>query len=242
MRRIAMGIFLAAVFTVVGWAEEAKPAPTMPSEVTLTSGRVLRGVEVQGWRGDAVIVRWGGRVETVPFTVIKSVPREDLVAMRAAHQVVKAAKKAANRQIEGQVFIVTRGRENYKIGDLNVYIVPKWEMDSFLSSNSLSNEYEKVKNSSFYPMGTFAKVDMTNQADAVLFAHFEKAPRGSIRTKTDADGRFLVTLPAEGEFYAFARDNRKVGGSTEWYVFLREIKAGDSLVTLSNSDLWKPEG
>lgn len=240
--RISTMAVLACVLVLPSFADDAKPAPTMPEDITLTSGRVLRKVEVMGWKGDAVIVRWGGRVETVPFAVIKSVPREDLETLRVTHRVAAATKPVVKeRLIGGQVFIVTAGQNNHTLGDLTVRLVPKDEMERFLSK-SITNDYEKAKKVVFYAFSGPQRRQMADEAGRILYAHFDDAPTGDTSAKTDAEGRFELRVPEGKEFYLYARANRMVVGNLEWYVFLREIKPSDSIVTLSNSDLWEPEG
>lgn len=113
-RRFTMRTFLKVVGLLAGlcavsaWAEAAenggqktedKPAPTMPSEVTLTSGRVLRKVQVMGWKDDAVLLKSAAGLERVPFAVIKSVPLADLQAMRKAAKAEKAKTDELKREI-----------------------------------------------------------------------------------------------------------------------------------------------
>jgi hypothetical protein len=238
MKRLLFVLLAGLCAAAIG--AEDKPMPVMPDEVTLTTGRVLRKVQVVRWEKDRVVLKYSGGVDPIAFSLIAEPLRSELPVIRAASKAVatKAAAEAS-RQIEGQVFIVSQGRTNYKLGDLNVYFVPKEEMDNFLANNSVSSEYEKERNAVYVPMGGFPQ-RVVNRADAVLFEHFEKAPRGSLRTKTDADGRFVARIPTDKPLYAFARDSRNAAGTTEWYVFLREIREGDALLTLSNSDLWKP--
>jgi hypothetical protein len=79
--------------------KETKAPPSMPSEVTLTSGRVLRNVQVMGWRNDAVMLKHSAGANTIAFSLIKSVTKEDLEAIRAAHAANAEKTAEAKRKI-----------------------------------------------------------------------------------------------------------------------------------------------
>ena len=222
-------------------AEEAKTPPAIPADITLISGRVLRNIEVLRWDRDRVVVRWSGGVEIVPFALSRTPTPAELLAIRDASKKSQIANVTATRAISGQVFVVTRGRDNRKMGDLNVYIVPKLEMDSWLASHSIGSEYVDALKGRLVRFGNTDLIGNRNVADRIIYEYFESAPQGEIKGHTDADGKFSVLISVGKEFYAFARANRSVAGDDEWYVWLHVIEPRESAINLSNSDLWRPK-
>jgi hypothetical protein len=77
----ALGMFALSIGLV---AAEEKAPPTMPSEVTLTSGRVLRKVQVVRWEKERVVLKHMAGVDPVHFSLIKSISMADLLSMQAA--------------------------------------------------------------------------------------------------------------------------------------------------------------
>jgi hypothetical protein len=96
MKKLFLGLI--TLMGLIGWgyAAEDKPAPpTMPSEVTLTSGRVLRGVSVIRWEPNRVVLRHTGGADPIAFSLVKSISAEDLAAMRDAG----LAKKKSDEEL-----------------------------------------------------------------------------------------------------------------------------------------------
>lgn len=90
-----MKLVLMLLLAVSVWAADG--APAMPKEITLTSGRVLRGVQPIKWSKDKVLVKSSAGNESLPFAVIKSVPRSDLEAMRDAALIAQAEQDQKTR-------------------------------------------------------------------------------------------------------------------------------------------------
>jgi hypothetical protein len=224
-----------------GYAQTtATAAAKPPTEVKLTSGSMLRRIEVVRFESERVVLKHMGGVDTINYKYIAEPYRGQLLAYRDEWQqshAKQSAQASQPRTVTGQVYIVTRGRENHTLGDLTVRFVPKVDMEYFLSSNSIDSEYEKRLNTRGYNMDGRP---YDSGADAIIFEHFDNAPTADIQTKTDADGRFSIQLPKGTEYYALARDTRRVVGKTEFYVFLRLIGEGETTANLSNGDLWSP--
>lgn len=96
---------LALSLAVGSFAEETlKPIRSMPSEVTLTSGRVLRKVEVIRWQKDRVVLKHAGGADPIAFSLIKSISMEDLEAMSKAGTAQQAEKaKAAQADYDAKL-------------------------------------------------------------------------------------------------------------------------------------------
>jgi hypothetical protein len=89
-----LAIYLALVIGMMATDQpKEKPVPIMPTEVTLTSGRVLKNVQVVRWEKERVVLKYSGGVDPVAFSIIKSVPRSDLEEMQKAG--IQAAKEVA---------------------------------------------------------------------------------------------------------------------------------------------------
>ena len=121
-------LFALLMTAVLAEEKTEKAVPTMPEDVTLTSGRVLHHVSVVRWEKDRVVLKYSGGIDPIAFSLIKSISREDLVAIRdianAKEQIQHAnTKEAATRlqlirenpslatpaestQFHGQIFIV----------------------------------------------------------------------------------------------------------------------------------------
>lgn len=116
-----------AVLLVIGIAVAALFAAetTLPTEVHLTTGAVLRHVSPVRFEHARVVLRHAGGVDPVAYTLISEPDRAAFEAARdaAAQQKHEEAKPAAEsaRTFKGEIFIATKGGENRKLGDVDVY-------------------------------------------------------------------------------------------------------------------------
>jgi hypothetical protein len=67
--------------------------------------------------------------------------------------------------------------------------------------------------------------------------YFVDLPASTATAKTDADGRFKLNLPDEGDFAVLASSTRTVFNKVEKYFWVVRLKSQDSTVTLSNDNL-----
>jgi hypothetical protein len=184
-----LSVVLAA--TVFGTEDAAKPALTMPAEVTLTTGRVLRGVTVIRWESNRVVLKHSAGADPIPFTLFKKPAPDELPAIKVSSlQLLKAAeaekKKAiaaaeAPKKYDGQIFIVTRGAGNYKMGGIvvRIYYRPVSEMRE-------------------------------------IFKWGSTVPQSDGIATTDADGKFSFEAPAVGPLTLVAKGSRQVGANTTY--------------------------
>lgn len=178
--------------------DKEKLAPVMPSEVTLTSGRVLRNVQVIRWEKDRVVLKHSAGADPIAFTLFKSPTPAELPAMKVAG--IEAGKKAeaeakkteaetkkaiaaanAPRRYDGQIFIVTRGAGNYKLGGVIVRIYYK--------------SVAEVKDA--FKWGTVA-------------------PKADDIGTSDAEGKFSFEGPPTGPITIVAKSDRLVGRNTAY--------------------------
>ena len=90
-------ILLTAAAAVIVRGAEEKNAPVMPSEVTLTSGRVLRNVQVIRWESGRVVLKHSGGADPIAFSLIKSISQDDLKTLQSAGA-VRAQKEAEEKR------------------------------------------------------------------------------------------------------------------------------------------------
>jgi hypothetical protein len=185
---------------------EDKPAPTMPDEVTLTTGRVLRKVQVIRWEKDRVVLKHAAGADPIAFSVIKSISLDDLQLMRDAVKTAKpkpvaAAAKEEVFTIKGQAY--DKGMDQaYKFVDMTVGIYKKGQ------------QFEKVGPHSFQ----------------------RPLPEPLVAVATDADGRFQISTTAtEGLLYARAVRSYRIGSRAVYEWTIPFSGSGEITLTGSNA-------
>ncbi len=122
-------------FAVTAWAaDESKPAPTMPSEVTLTSGRVLRNVQVVRWESGRVVLKHEGGANTVPYSGFRSPTPAEIVTIRNVNSSPAAARSGNDGLYRGQVFVVTKEGTRYIEGAV-IWVLPEEAWPRVQSNN-----------------------------------------------------------------------------------------------------------
>lgn len=191
-------LVLLSCVSVMLTAAEEKSAPIMPSEVTLTTGRVLRNVTVVRWEANRVVLKHSAGADPLAFSLFKSPSPAELPAIRDAS--ITLMKKAesekqkvvaeanAPKKYEGQVFIVTRGAGNYKIGGTTLRIFHKTKSE-ILDAYKWSSE----------------------------------SPSPNDICVTDAEGKFSFSGPPSGPITIVAKDRRLVGGQYESYFWVVSV-------------------
>jgi hypothetical protein len=181
--------------------------------VAISSGRVSN-------RGGFVIAnRWGkGRDRGVKTPL--------LLALLGA-LCLAPALSAAGKNVTGQVFVSTRGAGAYKFGGV---VVRVFSLDSL----------ERLKRSQEMnlPLGYRQHDAETKRADQVAawVAALKDEPQlGS--TRTDADGRFSLTLSEDAPAFIFCGAMRTIGRYTEWDLWVVPLD-GDAMI-LTNENRWE---
>ena len=130
------------------------------------------------------------------------------------------ACKTPESNIEGEVFIVTQGRDNIKLAGTNVFAIPNKEAAEFFNQKTL--------------------IDKTPKKDGEFY--FSGLPLPKASAITDSDGKYKMTVPA-GEYVIVARDSRKVFDKTEYYYWFVKVKAeSDTKLSLSNNNMATASG
>lgn len=112
MRRIFL-LLLALAST--SWAEQTV-ITKLPTDVTLTSGAIIRRISVVRWEKDYVVLKHQGGTDPIHFSHMAP---ESRTAFEAYKQ-----QSEKPRKYTGSAFIVTQGDGNYKLGNLLIVIVP----------------------------------------------------------------------------------------------------------------------
>lgn len=235
MKTLLLLLVLAGAGTV---GAQDKAAPRMPTEITLTSGRVLRNVKVLGVKPDALLVKTAAGVETVPFAAVRVPAREVLVALyeesqkpdpvktRLLAQLREMDRKAvAPAEVAGQVFVVTQGAGAYKFAGVRVWLYPAANFESLESTARMRLPTIRI-----------------NPSDASAAEAWRKALDGvspaDVAT-TDAEGKFTLRVP-EGKWFVFAEASRRIGRRYEHTVWALPLwPMGDPLL-LTQDNEWQP--
>lgn len=185
------------------------------------------------------------------------------------------SKKPA--EVTGQIFVITQGRDNIKMGGVEVLVVPDEEfrkntkevvtwmqqeakaeaqrkVDSDHMTNFINEVIELEKTSSLnIPELPKIRESIVKESD-MASGLIESAMKGDLQTRalikifasdgekmvftTDADGKFTLTLKGKAWFHAMAE--RKVGDSSEGYIWLKAFEPPDGAskasLVISNDD------
>jgi hypothetical protein len=72
--------------------------------------------------------------------------------------------------------------------------------------------------------------------------YFLGLPEPTATAKTDADGRFKLNLPVEGDFVIVASSTRQVFDKVEKYYWMVRLKPAELTLSLSNDNLTSSRG
>ncbi len=162
------------------------------------------------------------------------------------------------KTINGQVFIVTEGRDNVKLGLVAIYVVSGDEMrqlavktaGAFRQASANQEVLQKLERKMEALMSTGVKVP---EVEAMVRETRQRRARiefgmsgpqladklfGSLpplQTKTDGDGQF--TVRATSDSWLLARESRQTGSKTEKYVWIVSLKERRSKMLLSNDSM-----
>jgi hypothetical protein len=166
-----------------------------------------------------------------------------------------------NGELTGDIFIVTKGGMNIKLGLVRVSIIPDTAVGPFLEKmkwawRSGSDARTQRELSAFQALsdartaGDAATIEMrvrelTDALNESNYFHssayyFSELPQSIAQAKTDADGHFVVSLPRTGRFALAAQATRTVGNTTEkyyWIVWVSLNGAATGNIMLSNDNL-----
>ena len=166
---------------------------------------------------------------------------------------------SGKREVTGQVFVVTKGGENVKLGLLGIHVVGEGQLMEI--GSKLLGEAQKAKAGEVLLLQLEAEVKSlasavpsprTGPLDKILeeAARRRKGIKGfsesklsqrffqeipPISVQTDADG--LFTVDAKTSDWLAARGERRAGAETETYLWLMPLKEGGKKLLVSNDRL-----
>jgi len=203
----------------------------------------------------------------------------------AALMLALACLQGCNRQREivGEVFIVTKGGQNVRLGLVEVRAFPESQIKPFISQKLKEAEaqrpaleeavteaqrhYEQAKANARAATNDYLDAELGERMSALStrFSREDSArekltelndaegklaylsapefffaglPQGVASARTNADGKFTLTVPRSGKYALAARAQREVFGSTEFYYWMVWVEAdGATKVTLGNTNL-----
>jgi hypothetical protein len=120
-------------------------------------------------------------------------------------------------ELTGEIFIASRGGQNFKLGAVNVSAIPLVKAEDYIAGRKVADS-EKNKTSAWY---------------------FRDLPPSVAQTTTNSEGKFVLNLPP-GEYAVAATASREIlSGETETYYWLVKVNADKEkqTVTLSNVNL-----
>jgi len=162
------------------------------------------------------------------------------------------------KKVSGEVFIVTKGSDNVKLGLINVIAVPEEIFESNLKAREIDikAKIEKAKNSAndctnkvnaFYEGKYKGDVSSMMSNCGTIFQEvkdlpnllMDSLPKEVFSTVTNADGKFSFNLPSNGKYTILAKGKRTVGDSEEKYYWLETVDTSkdNQTIILSNNNL-----
>lgn len=142
--------------------------------------------------------------------------------------------------INGEIFVVTKGVGNYKLGAIQVAAISEKDLNSQLLSEA--NSYKTAVDTFQLCIDNAACMNESDKKRHLLSDFLFRIPARAITT-TNGDGKFSLKLPS-GSYYLLARGQRSIGlsddyPSTEYYLWLQKVTASgkEQTVILSNNNL-----
>jgi hypothetical protein len=183
-----------------------------------------------------------------------------------------------NKEITGQIFVVTKGKDNIKLALVEVGAIPQEEFDKYLKvkhskkieeQKRLLPQYEQATkqlkeagekksaasdewsesgySNAKYRLSLKAdeNFDLVNRKTKDVISEFEAfneygyylqtLPAPKFISKTDADGKFFLTLP-KGKYAITASSSRNVGSTSEAYHWLVVVDTASDTKSLMLSN------
>jgi hypothetical protein len=153
----------------------------------------------------------------------------------AEQRSAQAYQSAIKGTPSGQVFVSTKGGENFKLGAVEVALFARDAIDILLAGLKTNTDIKiqalhRSVGASDYISGSF---------------YFGLLGSPIQRVETDADGKFVIQVPQSGRFVIAAQAERSVGDNTERYYWLQPVSLdGQQQLTqnLSNNNLTSTTG
>ena len=155
----------------------------------------------------------------------------------AEQRSAQAYQSATKGTLSGQVFVSTKGGENFKLGAVEVALFARDAIDILLAG---------LKTNADIKMAALRRSVGVNRGSYISGAFYFGLLGFPIqRVETDADGKFVIQVPQSGRFVIAAQAERSVGDDTEHYYWLQPVSLnGQQQLTqnLSNNNLTSTTG
>jgi formylglycine-generating enzyme required for sulfatase activity len=170
---------------------------------------------------------------------------------------------SGKREVTGQVFVVTKGGENVKLGLVGIHVVGEERLTEI--GSKLLGEAQKAKAGEVLLLQLEAEVkSLASAVPSPRTGPLDKILEEAARRRTGVQGfsggvlsgRFFQEMPptmaqtdADGQFtveattsdWLAARGERKAGAETETYLWLMPLKEGAKKLLVSNDRLLKDD-
>jgi len=185
----------------------AQPPPPVPGDVELRNGAVLHHVTVLRWEKSYVVLKHAGGADPIRYVDIADSQKAAIMA-RGQYEINHPPiprPAAATAQAAGPNTIVYRGRVS----------IPT--VNPVTKENGVYN----FANVDVYVFPASALKAFDGEIDPV------ELPKPIAQTKTDANGVFLLTVPADAPHFIFSEGERIVPSGRDymaWRVESKDIK------------------
>lgn len=162
-------------------------------------------------------------------------------------------------EARGEVFVVTRGGQNYRLGLVPVALYSYKEVGPYLQKRLVESDKrlkelrelidadnEQVRASNYRNSHVPDYDKWEAEEDALLNGAmtFRGLPQAKTVAQTDADGRFTLPVPKFGTYLIAAKSTREAGDSVERYYWMVRVSmngAAGKTVYLSNNNMYPAE-
>ena len=223
MKRFIAYLTVLTLATCLLASESNTTLTQMPEEVTLTTGRVLRRVQVVRWEKNRVVLKYSGGVDPIPFSLFKVPSPTEVAALRDAAKAAQEKVSAPNnRTVVGQVFVTTRGAGAYKFAGAQVRVFPLSALAAIKDSAESEVATAKIR------AGVMGRFD----PDPIRYAAWQAAVKNLnpvTTTTTDADGMYRLTFTASEPVFIYCATYRAASANGEYNVWAVPVETADRI-------------
>lgn len=145
--------------------------------------------------------------------------------------------------VEGQIFIVTKGGQNIKLGLVKVGIYQRADVEAYIAQRKrvvipqdreLTRQSERLSDAHRYDESNVA----IKKSLLLFYTFFDglHQDKALVTAKSDADGKFSINVPSRSDILLVARSSRLIGNETEYYTWLLPPEEWESPLFLSNDN------
>lgn len=163
---------------------------------------------------------------------------------------------SSSTELNGEIFVVTQGAGNYKLGAIEVLAIPESQFMEFALAKKGEKEpllkklKDKIAECETYGVTRIEELRYqfcrreTEQAKGSLGdIYFAGLPNSVSSATTNGDGKFTLKLQSRGKYFIITRASRDNGRFTEQYFWFIPFEAKDAQQNLvvSNNNIYQPE-